>query len=164
MNAFGAENSFGWRISAAIVGILAVFVIALIARKLFNSTLLATIAGGLLAIDGHAIVLSRTSLLDNFVMIFTLLGFGAILLDRQQSAGRLALWLGRRTGAGRNIDWGPAIWWRPWLLTAGVLFGAATAVKWSGLYFLAAFAVYTLVVDAVARRAAGVPFWASKRR
>jgi dolichyl-phosphate-mannose--protein O-mannosyl transferase len=161
MNAFGADNSFGWRISAAIVGILAVFVIALIARKLFNSTLLATIAGGLLAVDGHAIVLSRTSLLDNFVMIFTLLGFGAILLDRQQSAGRLALWLARRAGAGRNIDWGPAIWWRPWLLTAGVLFGAATAVKWSGLYFLAAFAVYTLVVDAVARRAAGVPFWAS---
>ncbi|MDQ1597910.1 MAG: dolichyl-phosphate-mannose-protein mannosyltransferase [Microbacteriaceae bacterium] len=161
MRAFGAENSFGWRISAAMVGILAVFVIVLIARKLFNSTLLATIAGGLLAIDGHAIVLSRTSLLDNFVMIFTLLGFGAILLDRQQSAGRLALWLARRAETQRDIDWGPAIWWRPWLLTAGILFGAATAVKWSGLYFLAAFALYSLVVDAVARRAAGVSFWAS---
>jgi dolichyl-phosphate-mannose-protein mannosyltransferase len=161
LRVFGAEDTVGWRISTAIVGILAVFLLVIIARKLFDSTLLATIAGGLFAIDGHAIVLSRTALLDNFVMIFTLLGFGAILLDRAQSAGRLSLWLARRADAGRGIDWGPAIWWRPWLLTAGILFGAATAVKWSGLYFLAAFAVYSLVVDAVARRAAGIPFWIS---
>jgi dolichyl-phosphate-mannose-protein mannosyltransferase len=161
LRVFGAEDTVGWRISTAIVGILAVFLLVIIARKLFDSTLLATIAGGLFAIDGHAIVLSRTALLDNFVMIFTLLGFGAILLDRAQSAGRLSLWLARRADAGRGIDWGPAIWWRPWLLTAGILFGAATAVKWSGLYFLAAFAAYSLVVDAVARRAAGIPFWIS---
>lgn len=161
LQVFGAEDTVGWRISTAVVGILAVFLLVIIARKLFNSTLLATIAGGLFAIDGHAIVMSRTALLDNFVMIFTLLGFGAILLDRTQSAGRLSLWLARRADAGRGIDWGPALWWRPWLLTAGILFGAATAVKWSGLYFLAAFAVYSLVVDAVARRAAGVPFWIS---
>jgi dolichyl-phosphate-mannose-protein mannosyltransferase len=158
---FGAQDTVGWRISTAIVGILAVLILVLIARRLFNSTLLATIAGGLLAVDGHAIVMSRTALLDNFVMILTLLGFGAVLLDRGQSAGRLAHWIGRRTDAGRGIEWGPAIWWRPWLLAAGILFGAATAVKWSGLYFLAAFAVYSLVVDAVARRTAGVRFWLS---
>lgn len=161
LRVFGAQDTVGWRISTAIVGILAVFILVLIARRLFDSTLLATIAGGLLAIDGHAIVMSRTALLDNFVMILTLLGFGAVLLDRSQSAGRLAHWIGRRTDAGRGIEWGPAIWWRPWLLTAGILFGAATAVKWSGLYFLAAFAVYSLVVDAVARRTAGVHFWLS---
>lgn len=161
LRVFGADNTVGWRISTALVGILAVFILVVIARKLFNSTLLATIAGGLFAIDGHAIVLSRTSLLDNFVMLFTLLGFGAVLLDRSQSSGRLSLWLKRREDAGRSIEWGPALWWRPWLLAAGILFGAATAVKWSGLYFLAAFAIYTLIVDAVARRKAGVQFWAS---
>ncbi|MES2094429.1 MAG: phospholipid carrier-dependent glycosyltransferase [Actinomycetota bacterium] len=161
LRVFGAEDTVGWRISTAIVGILAVFLLVIIARKLFNSTLLATIAGGLLALDGHAIVMSRTALLDNFVMFFTLLGFGAILLDRAQSAERLSLWLARRADAGRGIDWGPALWWRPWLLTAGILFGAATAVKWSGLYFLAAFALYSLFVDAAARRRAGIPFWIS---
>ncbi|WP_255461106.1 dolichyl-phosphate-mannose--protein mannosyltransferase [Glaciihabitans sp. INWT7] len=161
LRVFGAEDTVGWRISTAVVGILAVFLLVIVARRLFNSTLLATIAGGLFAIDGHAIVMSRTALLDNFVMIFTLLGFGAVLLDRTQSSARLSLWLARRARAGRGIDWGPAIWWRPWLLTAGILFGAATAVKWSGLYFLAAFAVYTLVVDALARRAAGIPFFIS---
>ena len=161
LRVFGAENTVGWRISTAIVGILAVFVLVLIARTLFRSTVLATIAGGLLAIDGHAIVLSRTSLLDNFVMILTLVGFWAILLDRGHSALRLRAWLARRTDAGRGTDWGPALWWRPWLLAAGLLFGLATAVKWSGLYFLAAFAIYTLIVDAVARRRAGIHFWAS---
>jgi dolichyl-phosphate-mannose--protein O-mannosyl transferase len=161
MAAFGGDNSIGWRISTAIVGILAVFLIAMIARELFRSTLLATIAGGLMAIDGNAIVMSRVSLLDNFLMFFALLGFWAILKDRKQSAGRLALWMARRTERGLHTDWGPALWWRPWLITAGLIFGLASAVKWNGLYFLAAFAVYTLAVDAVARRRAGITLWAS---
>ena len=51
-----------------------------------------------MAIDGNAIVMSRVALLDNSVMFFVLLGFGAVLLDRRQSAARLALWLARRGG------------------------------------------------------------------
>jgi dolichyl-phosphate-mannose-protein mannosyltransferase len=156
---FGAQNSLGWRISSAVVGIIAVFVIVMIVRMLTRSTALATLAGFLFAIDGHAIVLSRTSLLDNFVMFFTLLGFWAVLLDRGQSKRRLDAWIARRRAAGRGTDWGPALWARPWLISAAVLFGAATATKWSGVYFLAAFAVYTLVVDAFARRRAGILFW-----
>jgi dolichyl-phosphate-mannose--protein O-mannosyl transferase len=155
----GVQNPVGWRISAAVVGILAVVVLMMIARMLFRSTTLAVIAGFLFAIDGHAIVLSRTALLDGFVMIFTLLGFWAILLDRGQSRRRLERWIRGRTDAGRSTDWGPTLWARPWLIVAGLLFGAATAVKWSGLYFIAAFAIYTLIVDAVARRKAGVEFW-----
>lgn len=157
--AFGAENSVGWRISTAVVGILAVAVVCVIAWLLFKSTLLATIAGGLMAIDGHAIAMSRVALLDNSVMFFALLGFLAILLDRGQSRRRLELWLAMR--GNRSSDWGPALWWRPWLITAGALFGLASAVKLSGLYFLATFAVYTVVVDAIARRRAGITFWAS---
>jgi dolichyl-phosphate-mannose--protein O-mannosyl transferase len=103
--------------------------------------------------------MSRVSLLDNFVMFFGLLGFWAILLDRKQSAGRLERWIAAKNAAGRPIDWGPALWFRPWLFTAAVMFGLATATKWNGLYFLAGFAVYTLIVDGVARRKAGVAFW-----
>jgi dolichyl-phosphate-mannose--protein O-mannosyl transferase len=157
MGWLGPEHSVSWRISTAVVGILAVVLVMLIARALFKSPVLTTIAGLLMAIDGNAIVMSRVSLLDNFVMIFALLGFGAVLLDRSWSATRLAMWIAARDEGRR--DWGPALWWRPWLIAAGVTFGAAAAVKWNGLYFLAGFAVYTLVVDAVARRAAGIPFW-----
>lgn len=158
--AFGADSSVGWRIGTALVGILAVALVYLIARLLFRSAILATIAGGLMAIDGHAIVLSRIALLDNFLMFFALLGFLFVLLDRHQSAHRLRIWLDRRADAGKLISWGPALWARPWLVAAGLSFGLASAVKWSGLYFLAAFAVYTLVVDALARRRAGIRFWA----
>ncbi|MEP6479839.1 MAG: phospholipid carrier-dependent glycosyltransferase [Rhodoglobus sp.] len=161
MEWLGADNPVGWRIMTAIVGILAVILLMLVAKKLFQSALLATIAGGLMAIDGNAIVMSRVALLDNSVMFFALLGFGAILLDREWSARRLALWYSTRADAGRPTDWGPALWLRPWLVAAGLAFGLATAVKWNGLYFLAAFAVYSLVVDAVARRRAGVTFWLS---
>ncbi|MGY3261850.1 dolichyl-phosphate-mannose--protein mannosyltransferase [Frigoribacterium sp. 2355] len=161
MASVGPENPASWRISTAVVGILAVALVAVIGSLLLRSTLLGTLAGFFLAIDGHAIVMSRVALLDNFVMFFGLLAFGAVLLDRRQSARRLEAWRARRRGAGRDIAWGPALWARPWLVTAGLLCGLATAVKWNGLYFLAFFAVYTVVVDMVARRRAGVEFWLS---
>jgi dolichyl-phosphate-mannose--protein O-mannosyl transferase len=92
-------------------------------------------------------------------MLFLLLGFGAVLMDRDRSARLLERWVARRTAAGRDLDWGPSLWGRPWLFAAGLAFGLASAVKWSGLYFLAGFAIYTLLVDALARRRAGVTFW-----
>jgi dolichyl-phosphate-mannose-protein mannosyltransferase len=157
----GVTNPVSWRIMTAIVGILAVVLVMLIAKYLFTSTLVATIAGFLMAIDGNAIVMSRVGLLDNFVMFFALLGFGAILLDRQWSAVRLSGWIARRTGRGQSTDWGPALWWRPWLILAGLAFGLDAAVKWNGIYFLAGLAVYTVAVDLFARRDAGIAFWVS---
>lgn len=161
MALFGADSSFGWRVSTALVGVLAVAVLMLVARKLFGSLPLAVVAGFLFAIDGHAIVMSRVALLDNWVMFFALLGFTAVLFDRDWHAKSLADWLERRRSTGADPSWGPTLWWRPWLLTAGLAFGLASSVKWSGLYFLAAFGLYIVVVDALARRRAGVPFWAS---
>jgi dolichyl-phosphate-mannose-protein mannosyltransferase len=157
----GATNSFNWRLSTAVVGILAVVLLMVITKYLFKSTLVATIAGLLFAIDGNAIVMSRVSLLDNFVMFFALLGFGAILLDRRWTQARLALWIGNREAAKKSTDWGPALWWRPWLILAGLAFGLDSAVKWNGIYFLAGFAIYSVVVDIVARRQAGIPLWLS---
>ena len=157
MAAFGPENPVGWRISTAVVGILAVALIMLIAKKLLGSTLLAGIAGGLLAIDGNAIVMSRVALLDNFVMFFVLLGFGALLLDREWSIHRLTAKVREKP----ESTWGPVLLWRPWLLAMGLALGLAAAVKWNGLYFLAFFALYTVLTDALLRRRLGVPFWLS---
>jgi dolichyl-phosphate-mannose--protein O-mannosyl transferase len=161
MAAFGADSSWGWRISTAVIGVLAVVLLMLIAHKLFNSLLLATVAGFLFAIDGNAIVMSRVALLDNSVMFFALLGFGAVLLDRPWHESRLANALASARATGMDPHWGPALWWRPWLLAAGLAFGLASSVKWSGVYFLAAFGLYLVVVDGLARRRAGVPFWLS---
>jgi dolichyl-phosphate-mannose--protein O-mannosyl transferase len=67
------DNPFGWRIATAVVGSLLILVVALIAHKLFRDPLLTALASALMALDGLALVLSRTSLLDNFLTFFILL-------------------------------------------------------------------------------------------
>lgn len=161
MALFGVDNSFSWRVMTALVGTLAVLLLFLIARYLFKSTIIAFIAGFLLAIDGLAIVMSRVSLLDTMVMFFALLAFGCILLDRRWHATRLAARVASARALGKDPAWGPVLWWRPWLMAAGVLAGLCAGVKWSGIYFLAFFAVYTVVVDLVARRREKLPLYAT---
>lgn len=157
----GPNWAFGWRLGVALAGVLAVVLIMLVAQRLFHSWLLTGIAGFLLAIDGQAIVMSRIALLDNYVMFFALLGFYLLLVDRSWTEVRVAAWVKRRTDAGRSIDWGPALWWRPWMILAGAALGATAAVKWNGLYFLAVWALYTVVSDMLMRRRYGIHFWST---
>src|SRR5690606_26378106 len=81
-------NPVGWRISAAVVGILSVLMITRIARRLFGSTLLGATAGLLMALDGMHVVMSRTALLDIFLMFFIVAAFGALVLDRDSRRRR----------------------------------------------------------------------------
>ncbi|WP_138316504.1 dolichyl-phosphate-mannose--protein mannosyltransferase [Rhodoluna limnophila] len=131
---FGPENPASWRASVAIIGIAMVYLIYLVARILFRSKFWAIASAFLLAIDGHAIVLSRTALLDNILAFFVLLAFYAVLRDQQSRATN-------------SIGWR-----RPWLIGAGLILGAAMAVKWSGLYFAVAFGLYLVVSEALERR------------
>ncbi|WP_248966453.1 phospholipid carrier-dependent glycosyltransferase, partial [Sphaerisporangium perillae] len=148
---FGA-NPFGWRFAAAAVGVISILVLARVARRMTRSTLLGCMAGLLLALDGLHFVLSRTALLDIFLMFWVLAGFGCLVVDRDRSRERLAAWYegSRLTGTG------PWLGMRPWRIAAGVCLGAACATKWSGIFFLVAFAVMSLVWDAGARRAIGL--------
>jgi dolichyl-phosphate-mannose--protein O-mannosyl transferase len=154
-------DSVGWRLATAVAGTLAVLLLTLIARRLLSSTALGVLAGGLFAIDGHAIVMSRVALLDTLLMTFVLLGFGAVLLDREWHRRRLDDWIVRRPPGGPTgaADWGPVFWNRPWVVAAGIAFGLASSVKWSGLYVLAVFGLSLVITDALARRRAGVPFF-----
>jgi dolichyl-phosphate-mannose--protein O-mannosyl transferase len=67
------DNALGWRFATALVGSLMILIIALIAHRLFYSPLLTALASGLMAIDGLALVHSRTALLDNFLAFFILI-------------------------------------------------------------------------------------------
>jgi dolichyl-phosphate-mannose--protein O-mannosyl transferase len=161
MAAFGGASSWGWRISVAIVGILLVGLVMVLAHLLFRSTLLTVIAGGLMAIDGNAIVMSRVALLDVMVAFWGLIGVILVLLDRPFARRRLDRWVLDRELDGRPTDWGPILWWRPWLLLAAVAFGLMSGTKWNGLYFLAGFGVYVVLSEVFLRRKAGIAFWLS---
>ena len=135
-------DPIGWRIAVALAGTLAVFLLVLIGRRLTGSTLMGVLAGLFLSIDGQAIVLSRVTILDGLLMTVILLAFYLLLRDRE--------WI-------RAHD--HARFWRPWLLAAGLAFGAACGIKWSGLYFLAAFGLWVVAMDIVDRRTLGLKWW-----
>ncbi|GAB7190164.1 phospholipid carrier-dependent glycosyltransferase [Kineococcus sp. NUM-3379] len=159
----GIDSSTGWRLSAAVVGTLSILVLGRVARRLFRSTLLGVTAAVLLATDGLHFVLSRTSLLDVFLMFWVLVAFACLLVDRDAARARLAERVGALPAGGRaagRLAWaGPGLGLRPWRLAAGVSLGLACGVKWSGLYFLAVFGLMTVLWDAGARRAVGLRAW-----
>ncbi|WP_089011287.1 dolichyl-phosphate-mannose--protein mannosyltransferase [Micromonospora inositola] len=151
---------FGWRFAAAVAGTLSVLLLVRIGRRLFRSTTLGCAAGLLLTLDGFHLVLSRTALLDIFLLLFVLAAFGALVLDRDARRRRWARALdagldpSRPGRAGRPPSgWRDWPWWR---LLAGVLLGCACAVKWSGLYFVPAFALLVILWEVGVRRSAGV--------
>lgn len=135
-------DPFGWRIAVALAGTLSVFLLILIARRLTGSTLMGCIAGFLLAIDGQAIVLSRVTILDGLLTTAVLAAAYFVLRDRA--------WIRAHEHA---------IFWRPWLLAAGVTFGLACGIKWSGIYILAFFGLWVVVMDIIDRRTAGLPWF-----
>lgn len=157
LSLFGATNGLGWRFATALVGTLSVAVLMLVTARISRSVWVASLAGLLLAIEGVSIVLSRVALLDGFLAFFALLGALFMLLDYD--------WVGirwREFAASRHRKpsrFGPVFLWRPWLLAAAVAFGAAASVKWSGLYFVAAFGLVTVVRDAIVRRRLGIRWW-----
>ncbi|MFG2399417.1 dolichyl-phosphate-mannose--protein mannosyltransferase [Streptomyces lydicus] len=167
--AFGM-NPFGWRFMVALLGTLSVLLVCRIGRRLLRSTALGCLAGTLLAVDGLHFVMSRTALLDLIVMFWVVAAFGCLLVDRDRTRGRLAdaLPLGPDglarpdAGVGDRLRLG----WRPWRIAAGLCLGLSAATKWNGLYFLAAFALMSVLWDVAARRTAGArrPFRSAVRR
>ncbi|WP_353477556.1 phospholipid carrier-dependent glycosyltransferase [Microbacterium sp. zg-YB36] len=158
MALFGPDSSFGWRIGVAVAGTAAVLVLYFVARLLTESMVFAALASAMLAIDGLAISMSRVALLDTLLMFFVLVAFWFALLDRRGHLHRLAAAIAARDH-GEPLTWGPVLWNRPWLVAAGTAAGAAAAVKWSGLWVLAAIGIYAVVTDALARRRLGVWQW-----
>ena len=76
------DNPLGWRISAALFGVVSIYLIFLVARKLFNSDFLALLSAALASIDGLHLVMSRTALLDIFLMTFLLGAFTALIYQK----------------------------------------------------------------------------------
>src|SRR5579859_4620712 len=149
-------HPFGWRFAVALVGSVSILMTARIARRMTRSTLLGCVAGLLLALDGLELVLSRTAILDVFVMFWVLAAFGLIVIDRDKTRAVLAAAAESapsEPAVANPADADPAavdlpepgdsagprlgLRWR--LLLAGVCLGAACASKWNGVWYIFAF-------------------------
>jgi dolichyl-phosphate-mannose--protein O-mannosyl transferase len=145
-------NSFGWRFASAVFGSLAILLICRIARRMTRSTLLGCVAGLLMSLDGLEFVLSRTGILDIFLMFFVLAAFGCMVIDRDVSRARLAEQVARREGGNA----GPRLGIRRWRVAAGIFLGLALATKWNAAWYILGFAALGTAWDIGARRAAGL--------
>jgi dolichyl-phosphate-mannose-protein mannosyltransferase len=145
------HNSVGWRFSAAVVGTLAILLVARIGRRLFRSTFLGCVAGLLLTFDGLEFVQSRVAMLDIFLMFWVLTAFGCLVLDRDDGRRRLA----ERIHAPIGDSLGPWLGVRPWRIACAVCLGLAMATKWDGIFWVPVFLVLMLFWDAGARRVGG---------
>ena len=147
-------NPFGWRFAVAVAGTLAILMTARITRRMTRSTLLGCVAGLLVALDGLEFVLSRTAILDIFVMFWTLAAFGMLVLDRDAARARLAA-LTEHAPAADLEGGGPKLGIRWRRVLAGVFLGLAVATKWNGIWYIFAFAAMAIAWDIGARRALG---------
>lgn len=159
MLVFGSDTGWGWRAAVALAGTLTVAVTMLIAHRLFARVTITALAGFLLAIDGVNIVLSRVGLLDGLLALFTTLGAYFFLLDHFWLRSRWRAWALTPAGRARRGA-GPVFWWRPWLIAGAVALGLSASIKWSGLYFLAAFLLLAVANDLIVRARLRVPRWA----
>lgn len=176
----GANNPFAWRFATAFAGTIAVLLVCRAAFRLFHDRSIALIAGFLMTIDGLGITMSRTSLLDNFIMVFVLAAFCCLLAHRDWALSRLRLAFTQDMNNSSNYTLndssftlhkqrhnrhphiaphGPFIAFSWWRLAAAILLGLATATKWSGAYFFAIFALTSVIWDAYARHQVGYRSW-----
>lgn len=127
-------NPFGWRFMMAVLGVAAVILVHRVALRLFQHNLTAFLAGLFMAIDGMAIVHSRSALLDQTLMFLTLAAFGSVVMDRDYVKSRL------QNGQLVGIK-------RPWIYVASILLALACATKWSGVWFVFGLGLLVLIFE-----------------
>lgn len=137
IRAFG-EGPVGWRMASVVFGTAAVLLTYVLAHRLLHSRGWATLASALVAVDGLQIVQSRVAMPDIFLTTFVLAG--ALL-------GHSYVTAGPDPGGSDRRHVG-------WLAGAGVMFGAALAVKWSALPVIGLAAVGVVALATHRRRAA----------
>jgi dolichyl-phosphate-mannose--protein O-mannosyl transferase len=139
-------TEFGWRIAAAVTGILTVAVLYVLTRRLLTSVgetaaaIGAAAAAALLALDFLQLVHSRVAMLDVFLTLFMLAAMLFVVLDRDRRRDKPSTGLAR---------WALG---RPWRLAAGLALGAAVAVKWSGAFAALVMVGFVVASEIAARR------------
>jgi len=81
MKIFG-ENSFGWRIPGALLGVGSVFLVYLLAKELFKDGAIGLLSAGVFSLDGLPLVMSRIGMNDSYLLFFSLLSVYLFLKNK----------------------------------------------------------------------------------
>ncbi len=99
---FFGENSFGWRIPSAILGVGVIYLIYLISKKLFKDEFVAVLAAGAAALDGLLLVSSRIGMNDTYFLFFALC---SVFLSLRQKNFFSAIFLGLAAACKWSVFW-----------------------------------------------------------
>lgn len=174
IDVFG-NRPFGWRVAAAAAGTLTVALVGALAFLFTGSPVWAGAAALLIATENLHFVQSRIAMLDVFLAMFVVLGFLLLVADRKATQPREEQDLQRPeldepdampegsasvdedvSQSSQEASIGPPRRvLRPMRLAAGAAFGAAIAVKWSGVLALAAAPVLALAWERTRRKRRG---------
>jgi dolichyl-phosphate-mannose-protein mannosyltransferase len=147
------NRPIGWRIGAAVAGTATVALVGALGFVLFSSALWGAVAALVAGTEHLLLVQSRVAMLDVFLALFVVAGFLFLVLDR------------RRQDRGEAPEDGGG-GFRPLLLASGAAFGAAVAVKWSGVTALLGAWILAVAWARTRRKRAGAgrPFLSALRR
>lgn len=99
MAIFG-QNSFGWRIPGALLGVGSVLLVYLLAKEIFKDETIGLISAGIFSLDGLALVMSRIGMNDSYILFFSLLSIYLFLKQKDLlSAGAYGLALSSKWSA-----------------------------------------------------------------
>ncbi|HZA26400.1 MAG TPA: phospholipid carrier-dependent glycosyltransferase [Actinomycetota bacterium] len=146
------NRPLGWRVASAVAGSVTVAFVGALAFLLTGSAIWAGAASLLMATEHLHFVQSRIAMLDVFLAMFVVLGFLLLVADHTRLDRDEASRLPQPEG---SADVSPRPRLRPLRLAAGAAFGAAVAVKWSGVLALAAAPVLALAWERTRRKRAG---------
>ena len=105
------ETAFGWRLPGAILGTVCVYLVYLLAKKLFGDEPLSLIAAAIFSLDGLVLTMSRIGMNDTYLLTFTLLTLYLFLKEKN-------FWAALSFGLAISSKWS-AVWLIPVL---GVIF------------------------------------------
>jgi len=117
------QNSSGWRIPGALLGVGSVLMVYLIAKELFKDEATGLLSAAVFSLDGLALVMSRIGMNDSYILFFAFLSI--YLFMRQKdfwSAVALGLALASKWSAVWTIPILGVLWlWRKKKFTKSIL-------------------------------------------
>lgn len=125
------DNGWGWRIMGVIFGAVALGLFYLLAHKTFESRRIATIATGLLAIDGVFFVQARTAMTNTYVVFFIIVAALGLISYLKKNHEPSLLLMGIGLGGALATRWSAMYAWGIMLLVLGAYWLMVLRPQWS---------------------------------